>query len=47
MVELSGFQDVEPILVRYLNRLSDLFFVLARHLAHLHGVADTPWRPRN
>ncbi len=28
----------------YLNRLSDLLFVWARHANHVHGVADLPWR---
>lgn len=46
VVQLSGITEVDPILVRYLNRLSDYFFMLARHLAHLHGVADTPWDPK-
>jgi len=46
VVQLSGISDVDPILVRYLNRLSDFFFMLSRHLAHLHGVADTPWDPK-
>jgi cob(I)alamin adenosyltransferase len=31
----------------YLNRLSDLLFVLARRANHLSGVADVPWQPRN
>jgi cob(I)alamin adenosyltransferase len=34
---------VAPIVVPYLNRLSDLLFVLARHANHAAGVADTPW----
>lgn len=46
-VQLSGVSEVDPILVRYLNRLSDYFFMLARHLGKLHGVADTPWRPKS
>jgi cob(I)alamin adenosyltransferase len=33
-------------LVVYLNRLSDLLFVLARRANHLAGVADVPWTPR-
>jgi cob(I)alamin adenosyltransferase len=37
---------VEPLVIRYLNRLSDYFFVLARYTAHLLGVEDTPWKPR-
>jgi cob(I)alamin adenosyltransferase len=35
----------EDVLV-YLNRLSDLLFVLARCANQLHGVADVPWVPR-
>ena len=33
-------------LVVYLNRLSDLLFVLARRENHEHGVSDVPWAPR-
>ena len=46
VVELAREEAVPEIVVRYLNRLSDLLFVLARHLAHRDGVADTPWRPK-
>lgn len=37
---------VEPIVLRYLNRLSDYLFVLARYSAHRLGVPENPWRPR-
>src|SRR5262245_3898528 len=33
----------EPVLVRYVNRLSDLLFALARAVNHRAGVAETPW----
>ncbi len=46
VVHLAGQEPVPEIVVRYLNRLSDLLFVLSRHIAHLKGVADTPWKPR-
>lgn len=29
----------------YLNRLSDYFFVLARHLNRTRGIEDVPWKP--
>jgi cob(I)alamin adenosyltransferase len=35
-----------PVLVQYLNRLSDLLFVLARAANHDAGVPDEPWQPR-
>jgi len=43
LVLLSQSESVRDELVRYLNRLSDTLFVLAR-LANLRaGVADVPW----
>jgi cob(I)alamin adenosyltransferase len=37
---------VEPLVLRYLNRLSDYLFVLARYAAHLLLVPEIPWHPR-
>jgi len=37
---------VEPLVIKYLNRLSDYLFVLARHTGHLLNVAEIPWKPR-
>jgi len=37
---------VEPLVIKYLNRLSDYLFVLARYIGHLLGVAEIPWKPR-
>jgi cob(I)alamin adenosyltransferase len=34
---------VEPILIVYLNRLSDLLFVLARVVNHRAGVPEVEW----
>ncbi|MGE0593774.1 MAG: cob(I)yrinic acid a,c-diamide adenosyltransferase [Vicinamibacterales bacterium] len=34
---------IEPVLVIYLNRLSDLLFVLARAVNHASGVPETEW----
>lgn len=46
VVRLAGEEAVPEIIIRFLNRLSDLLFVLARYIAHVEGVADTPWKPR-
>jgi cob(I)alamin adenosyltransferase len=37
---------VEPLVIKYLNRLSDYLFVLARYIGHLLRVQDIPWKPR-
>jgi len=38
--------DVEPIITKYLNRLSDHLFVLSRYIAHQLKVEEIPWKPR-
>jgi cob(I)alamin adenosyltransferase len=38
-----GPGQVEPILVVYLNRLSDLLFVMARAVNHRAGVPELEW----
>ena len=37
---------VEPLVIKYLNRLSDYLFVLSRYTGHLLGVEEIPWKPR-
>lgn len=37
---------VEPLIIKYLNRLSDYLFMLARYVAHLLNVEEIPWKPR-
>ena len=37
---------VEPLVIKYLNRLSDYLFVLARWLGTLMGIPEIPWKPR-
>lgn len=34
---------IDPVLLRYVNRLSDLLFVLARAANRLGGVSETEW----
>lgn len=45
VVTLIGLEDVNPEIVVYLNRLSDLLFVLARAANRLASVEETPWSP--
>lgn len=39
-------EEIEPRIIRYLNRLSDYLFVLSRFAAHQLSIAETPWKPR-
>lgn len=46
VVHLAGGSAVDPILLRWLNRLSDLLFVQARAANQAAGVPDVPWAGR-
>jgi cob(I)alamin adenosyltransferase len=37
---------IEPLVLQYINRLSDYIFILARYAGHLLGAPEIPWRPR-
>lgn len=43
VVETAHAVEINPMIVTYLNRLSDLLFVLARWANVLDGVEDVPW----
>ena len=36
---------IEPIVLKYMNRLSDYLFVVARYTGMLLKVVEIPWRP--
>lgn len=44
-ISLSMEHEIEPITVKYLNRLSDYFFVLSRKLIHDKGDKEIQWLP--
>jgi cob(I)alamin adenosyltransferase len=46
LVALSRSEAVNPDAIAYLNRLSDLLFVIARVINMAHGNGDTLWQPR-
>ena len=43
VVALARREDVDPVVLAYLNRLSDLLFVLARDANRKAGVAEDTW----
>jgi cob(I)alamin adenosyltransferase len=46
VVALARLEAVAPMAVTWLNRLSDLLFVMARAANAAAGVPDVPWKPR-
>jgi len=46
VVSLNREEPISEAALRYLNRLSDLLFVMARHLNLEAGVGDVLWQPK-
>jgi len=44
IIKLSETVEINDVLLRYFNRLSDYLFVLARKLAHDTGEGDVLWK---
>jgi cob(I)alamin adenosyltransferase len=44
IVRLAAGEPVNPELLKFVNRLSDLLFVLARAANHTAGAPDVEWR---
>ena len=42
-VKLSREEEVDPVLIKFINRLSDAFFVLARWVAKVQGEPEFLW----
>jgi cob(I)alamin adenosyltransferase len=42
-VELANIVELDESILPYLNRLSDYFFVLSRHLTRLSGAEEIKW----
>jgi len=46
VIALNEQDSVEPLIMKYLNRLSDYVFVLCRAMALELSAPETPWKPR-
>lgn len=46
VIALDQQERVVPLVIKYLNRLSDYLFVLCRMMAQELGAEETPWKPR-
>ncbi|HUN22727.1 MAG TPA: cob(I)yrinic acid a,c-diamide adenosyltransferase [Anaerolineales bacterium] len=40
---LASHEEIGSFVLPYLNRLSDLLFVMARHENHQHGISEPQW----
>ena len=47
MVALNEVEEIDPINIQFMNRLSDYLFKFARSLSQLLEVDEVPWRPND
>jgi cob(I)alamin adenosyltransferase len=45
VIKLAADYTVDEVIIRFLNRLSDYLFVLARKLSKDFGAKEIPWKP--
>ena len=45
-IALHEQEPVSPLVIQYLNRLSDYLFMLSRKMTQELGVEETPWHPK-
>lgn len=45
LTHLGESISINPLLIQYLNRLSDYLFMLSRKIAFDHHVQELPWKP--
>ncbi len=46
VIRLSEEEEVNPMVIKYLNRLSDYLFVLSRKMTQELGSEEITWKPR-
>lgn len=46
IIALDHTEKVDPLVIKYMNRLSDYLFILCRTMAHELRAEETPWRPK-
>lgn len=44
IIALDSVEKVDPLVIQYINRLSDYLFVLCRKMALDLGIRETPWK---
>ncbi len=45
-VRLAGSINVDQLIIKYLNRLSDYFYTLARKIAYDKNIPEIPWKAK-
>ena len=47
LVQLNKVEEISSEIIRYINRLSDLLFTIARVINKRHGIEEPQWQGKN
>ncbi len=47
IIRLAEEEKINPMIIEYVNRLSDLFFILARVINNREGIKDIRWKDKD
>ena len=47
VIELDSHEKIDPLVIQYLNRLSDYLFMLCRKMSADLGAREIPWKPKS
>ena len=45
VIALDALEKIDPLVIKYLNRLSDYLFMMCRKMAADLDIVETPWKP--
>jgi cob(I)alamin adenosyltransferase len=46
IIELNNQEKIDPMVIKYMNRLSDYLFMLCRKMSNELGAEEIPWKAR-
>lgn len=47
IIQLATVEEVDSLALKYINRLSDYLFMLARLILHQNGISEIKWEPKS